>query len=116
MAKVRPYLGVYESMEFPEYKFQEYPKVVGYRDEKKTDPIIVGDAKEEVDYITKGEPGSFKTREDELQAELDRKAIELELAKTQLAELKAQRDLAESSKKPAPSTPNKPALNIAKDL
>lgn len=115
MAKVRPYLGVYENMEFPEYKFQEYPKVVGYRDEKKQIPIIVGDAKEEVEFITKGEPGAFKTREDELQAELERKAVELELAKTQLAEMKAQKELAESNKKPAP-VPNKPALNIAKDL
>jgi hypothetical protein len=116
MAKVRPYLGVYESMEFPEYKFQEYPKVVGYRDDKKTDPIIVGDAKEEVEFITKGEPGAFKTREDELQAELDRKAIELEMAKTQLAELKAQKELAEAAKPKTVSAPNKPALNIAKDL
>lgn len=116
MAKVRPYLGVYETMEFPPYKFEEYPKVVGYRDEKKQVPIIVGDAKEEVEFITKGEPGAFKSREDELQAELDRKAVELELAKTQLAEMKAQKELADAAKKPAPSTANKPALNIAKDL
>ena len=117
MAKVRPYLGVYESMEFPPYKFEEYPKVVGYKDEGKTDPILVGDAKEEVEFITKGEPGAFKTREDELQAELDRRAVELELAKTQLAELKAQKELVESAKKSTPaSAPHKPALNIAKDL
>lgn len=109
MAKVRPYLGVYENMDFPEYKFQEYPKVVGYKDEKKEIPIIVGDAKEEVEFITKGEPGAFKSREDELQAELDRKAVELELAKTQLAEMKAQKELAESAKKAAP---NKPVLNV----
>lgn len=112
MAKVRPYLGVYESMEFPPYKFEEYPKVVGYKDEKKQVPIIVGDAKEEVDFITKGEPGAFKSREDELEAELERKAVELELAKTQLAELKAQKELAESAKKAAP---NKPVLNV-KDI
>lgn len=115
MAKIRPYLGVYESMEFPEYKFQEYPKVVGYKDEKKEFPIIVGDAKEEIEFITKGEPGAFKTREDELQAELDRKAVELELAKTQLAELKAQKELADSAKKPAASGSNKPVLNV-KDI
>ena len=114
MAKHRNYLGVYENMEFPEYKFQEYPKVVGYRDEKKQVPIIVGDAKEEVEFITKGEPGAFKSREDELEAELERKAVELELAKTQLAEMKAQKELADSAKKTA--APNKPALNIAKDL
>ena len=118
MAKVRPYLGVFENMEFPEYKFTEYPKVVGYKDEKKQVPIVVGDAKEEVEYITKGEPGAFKTREDELQAELDRKAVELELAKTQLAELKAQKELADSAK-PKPSStnsaPSKPALNV-KDI
>lgn len=116
MAKVRPYLGVYENMEFPEYKFQEYPKVVGYKDDKKQVPIIVGDAKEEVEFITKGEPGAFKSREDELEAELERKAVELELAKTQLAELKAQKELADAAKKPAPAVPNKPSLNIAKDL
>ena len=116
MAKVRPYLGVYESMEFPPYKFEEYPKVVGYKDEKKEFPILVGDAKEEIDFITKGEPGAFKTREDELNAELERKAVELELAKTQLAELKAQKELAESTKKAAPtSAPNKPVLNV-KDI
>lgn len=98
MAKVRPYLGVYESMEFPPYKFEEYPKVVGYRDEAKTDPILVGDAREEVEFITKGGPGAFKTREDELQAELERKQVELELARTQLAEIKAQKELVESTK------------------
>ena len=114
MAKHRNYLGVYENMEFPEYKFQEYPKVVGYRDEKKQVPIIVGDAKEEVEFITKGEPGAFKSREDELEAELERKAVELELAKTQLAEMKAQKELSDSAKKAAAT--NKPALNIAKDL
>ena len=103
--------SVFENMDFPEYKFKEYPKVVGYRDEKKQVPIIVGDAKEEVDFITKGEQGSFKTREDELQAELERKAVELELAKTQLAELKAQKELAENSKKPV----SKPTLNV-KDI
>ena len=63
-------------------------------------------------FITKGEPGSFKTREDELQAELERKAVELELAKTQLAEMKAQKELAESAKKLAPSASNKPVLNV----
>jgi len=119
MAKVRQYLGVYESMDFPEYKFQEYPKVVGYKDEKKEFPIVVGDAKEEVEFITTGEPGSFKTREDELQAELDRKKVELELARTQLAEIKAQKELAETAK-PKPSSgnsvpSNKPALNV-KDI
>ena len=114
MAKVRPYLGVYENMEFPEYKFQEYPKVVGYRDEKKQVPIIVGDAKEEVEFITKGEPGAFKSREDELEAELERKAVELELAKTQLAEMKAQKELADS-KKPSQGASNKPVLNV-KDI
>jgi len=110
MAKVRPYLGVYESMEFPEYKFQEYPKVVGYKDEGKTDPILVGDAKEEVDFITKGGPGAFKTREDELQAELERKQVELELAKTQLAEIKAQKELVESTK----ATPRSAAPSLLK--
>jgi hypothetical protein len=110
MAKVRPYLGVYENMEFPEYKFHEYPKVVGYKDEKKQFPIIVGDAKEEIEFITKGEPGAFKSREDELEAELERKAVELELAKTQLAELKAQKELADSKKAAPPA--NKPVLNV----
>lgn len=113
MAKNRNYLGVYENMEFPPYQFQEYPKVVGYRDDKKQVPIIVGDAKEEVAFITQGEPGAFKTREDELQAELERKAVELELAKTQLAELKAQQEVAQAAiKKLAPAVPNKPVLNV----
>ena len=85
MARARQqYMGVYENMDFPEYKFQEYPKVVGYRDDKKKDPIIVGDAREEVDFITTGFPGAHVSREEELQVELERKAAELEAAKKQL--------------------------------
>jgi hypothetical protein len=98
MAKARQqYLGVYENMDFPDYKFEEYPKVVGYRDEKKTVPIIVGNAKEEVEFITTGSPGAHISREEELQAELDRAAMELEVAKKQLAELKAGQDKAKAS-------------------
>jgi len=98
MAKARQqFLGVYENMDFPPYKFEEYPKVVGYRDEKKRDPIVVADAKEEVEFITTGSPGAHISREDELQAELERKATELEVAKKQLAELKAQQDKAKTS-------------------
>ncbi len=98
MAKARQqFLGVYENMDFPPYKFEEYPKVVGYRDEKKRDPIVVADAKEEVEFITTGSPGAHISREDELQAELERKAMELEVAKKQLAELKAQQDKAKTS-------------------
>lgn len=93
MAKARQqYMGVYANLDFPEYQFQEYPKVVGYRDDKKTIPIIVADAREEVEFITTGSPGAHISREDELQAELDRKAVELEQAKKQLAELKTQQD------------------------
>lgn len=102
MAKTKPqFLGVYENMDFPDYKFQEYPKVVGYRDEKKKDPIIVGDAREEVEFITTGAPGAHITREEELQAELERKAVELEQAKKMLADLKAQ----QPAIKPAAATP-----------
>ena len=98
MARARQqYMGVYENMDFPEYKFQEYPKVVGYKDEKKREPIIVADAREEVEFITTGSPGAHISREDELQAELDRKAMELEAAKKQLAELKSQQDKAKAS-------------------
>lgn len=104
MAKARQqYLGVYENIDFPEYKFQEYPKVVGYKDEKKKEPIIVADAREEVEFITTGSPGAHISREDELQAELDRKAMELEAAKKQLAELKAQQDKAKASVLPTPA-------------
>jgi len=98
MAKARPqYLGVFQNMDFPDYKFEEYPKVVGYRDEKKTDPIIVGDAREEVQFISTGSPGAHISREEELQAELERKAVELEQAKKQLAELKAGQDKAKAA-------------------
>lgn len=97
------FLGVYENMDFPDYKFEEYPKVVGYRDDKKRDPIIVGDAKEEVEFITKGAPGAHISREDELQAELERKAVELEQAKKMLAELKASQDKAKASVLPTPA-------------
>lgn len=92
----KQFLGVYENMDFPEYSYQEYPKVVGYRDEKKRDPIIVADAKEEVEFITTGSPGAHISREDELQAELERKAVELEAAKKQLAELKAMQEKAKA--------------------
>lgn len=95
MAKARQqYLGVYGNIDFPDYKFEEYPKVVGYRDDKKTDPIIVADAKEEVEFITTGSPGAHISREEELQNELERKAVELEQARKLLAELKAGQDRA----------------------
>jgi hypothetical protein len=98
MAKARQqFLGVYGNMDFPEYKFEEYPKVVGYRDDKKRDPIIVADAREEVQFITTGSPGAHISREDELQAELERKAVELEQAKKMLAELKTQQDKAKAA-------------------
>ena len=98
MARARQqYMGVYENMDFPEYKFQEYPKVVGYKDDKKKEPIIVADAREEVEFITTGSPGAHISREDELQAELDRKAMELEAAKKQLAELKSQQEKAKAA-------------------
>jgi hypothetical protein len=104
MAKQRQqYLGVYENMDFPDYKYAEYPKVVGYRDDKKSDPIIVADAKEEVEFITTGFPGAHVSREDELQAELDRKALELDAAKRQLADLKAQQEKAKASVLPLPA-------------
>lgn len=93
MAKTRtPYLGVYENMDFEPYKFREYPKVVGYRDDKKTIPILVNDAKEEVDFITQGEPGAHKTREEELAAELERRNVELEQARQLLEEFKKNKD------------------------
>ena len=93
----RQFLGVYENMDFPPYKFEEYPKVVGYKDEKKTDPIIVGDAREEVEFITKGSPGAHKTREDELNEELERKALELEIARKELETIKAQQEAAKAA-------------------
>ena len=82
------FLGVFEHMDFEPYTFKEYPKVVGYRDAAKTTPIIVNDAKEEVEFITTGSPGAVQSKEDELQAELDRKMVELEQAKAQLEALK----------------------------
>lgn len=94
MAKAKQtYLGVFENMDFEPYKFKEYPKVVGYKDEKKSDPIIVADAKEEVQFITTGSPGAHRTREEELNAELEKRQVELELAKTELAEIKAKQEL-----------------------
>ena len=93
MAKAKQqFLGVFENMDFPEYKYQEYPKVVGYRDEGKRDPIIVNNAREEVDFITTGSPGAHIPREEELQAELKKRETELEEAKKLLAELKAQQE------------------------
>lgn len=97
------FLGVFENMDFPDYKFQEYPKVVGYKDEKKREPIIVADAREEVEFITTGSPGAHISREEELQAELDRKAMELEVARKQLAEIKAQQEKAKASVLPTPA-------------
>lgn len=98
MAKTKqPFLGVYENMDFPDYKFVEYPKVVGYKDENKMEPIIVNDAREEVEFITTGFPGAHISREEELQKESERLAVELEAAKKQLQELKAQQDKAKSA-------------------
>lgn len=84
--KPQPYLGVYGNMEFPDYVFHEYPKVVGYRDERKLHPIIVGDAKEELKFISEGAPGAHKTAEDELADQLNAKNLELEQAKAALEE------------------------------
>lgn len=89
MARANLFLGVYGNMDFPDYKFSEYPKVVGYRDEKKENPIIVLNPKEELEFISNGEKGVFVSAEDELKAELARKDVELELARKQLEELKA---------------------------
>jgi hypothetical protein len=101
MAKQKQaYLGVFENMDFEPYKFQEYPKVVGYRDVKKTDPIMVSDAREEVEFITHGSPGALKSREDELTDELERKRIELEFAKKELEEIKAKQEQMKSAAKP----------------
>ena len=104
MARPRQqFMGIYENMDFPPYKYEEYPKVVGYRDEKKRDPIIVADPREEVEFITKGAPGAHISREDELQAELERKAVELEEARKMLAELKASQEKAKASVLPTPA-------------
>ena len=100
MAKAKQsYLGVFENMDFPDYKFQEYPKVVGYRDEAKRDPIVVNDAREEVEFITTGSPGAHIPREEELEAELKKRQVELEEAKKQLEVLKGLQD---AKAKPAP--------------
>ena len=89
MAKVQPqYYGVFGNIDFEPYRYQEYPKVVGYRDEKKKDPIIVADPKEEVDFITTGSKGAYKTREDELNEELEKRALELRLAQEELKKIK----------------------------
>lgn len=101
MAKAKQnFLGVFERMEFPEYKFQEYPKVVGYRDEAKFDPIIVNDPREEVEFITTGSPGAHITREEELATELKLRETELEEAKKLLAEFKAQQQAKTEAVKP----------------
>lgn len=93
MAKQKQqFLGVFENMDFEPYVFREYPKVVGYRDAKREDPIIVNDPKEEVEFITNGAPGAVQSKEEELKAELDRKAVELEQARKQLEELRAAKE------------------------
>lgn len=96
------FLGVFENMDFPEYKFQEYPQVVGYKDEAKRDPIIVNDAKEHVEFITMGSPGAHIPREEELAAELKLRETELAEAKKMLAEFKAQQDAAKAKAVAAP--------------
>lgn len=93
MAKNKVFMGVFENMDFPDYKFQEYPKVVGYRDDKRTDPILVNDAREEVEFLSKGAPGAVKSREEELADEREKMRIELELAKNELEQLKAKQEL-----------------------
>lgn len=87
------YLGVFENMDFPAYKFEEYPKVVGYRDDKRTVPILVNDAREEVEFISQGAPGAVKSREEELADEKEKMRIELELARNELEQLKAKQEL-----------------------
>lgn len=90
--KRKPYEGQFANMEFPPYKYQEYPKVIG-----KTaagQDIIVEDQREELEWIAKGEihKASEQSKEAEhalavaLAAESQ---AEVEKLKSELAELKA---------------------------
>jgi hypothetical protein len=109
MAKKNQFLGVFENMEFEPYKFQEYPKVVGYRDSAKRDPIIVNDQREELRFISDGAPGAVKTREEELHDELEKRNLELELAKVELEKIKAEKEAAKLSQNSAAATTQGPA-------
>jgi len=53
MKAPKPFAGLYETMEFPEYKYQEYPKYVKLkkRDEQGRDHIIVNNHAEELRAI-----------------------------------------------------------------
>jgi hypothetical protein len=50
MKAPKPYTGLYETMEFPEYKYQEYPKYVKLKkkDEQGRDHLIVNNHAEEL--------------------------------------------------------------------
>ena len=53
MKAPKPYAGLYETMEFPEYKYQEYPKYVKLKkkDEQGRDHMIVNNHAEELRAI-----------------------------------------------------------------
>jgi hypothetical protein len=82
----RPYAGVYEMLDFPEYQFQEYPKVMGYRDAAKTQPITVASKQEEDDFIAAPPLDAVSSPQEQALADLER---ELAAKEKRLAELES---------------------------
>jgi hypothetical protein len=106
---MRAYAGVFETMDFPEYKFQEYPKVVGYRDAGKTLPIIVQNRQEEDDFLAAPPPEAFSSAQDRSIATLERQLAD---AQARLAEL----DAAVGAKAKAVVEAPTPDPNLSLDL
>jgi len=57
MSGTVPYAGVFASMDFPPYRYQEYPKAVKCPDGKE---VVVDSQKAELDLVASWEPGAVE--------------------------------------------------------
>ena len=84
------FAGVYANMDFPPYKFREYPKLLGYKTGTK-EPIIAHSQSQEIEFLTRDDVTlqETKTKEAEntvLLAKLAEQDAELKAMKERLAE------------------------------
>jgi hypothetical protein len=103
--KQQPYKGVFEKMEFPEYKYQEYPKMLMGKDGK---PLIGDDGKE---LIVNSIHEELRVTSEKVVAPTPAKAeSEIASLKAELAAKEAQLAALQEEKAPPPkASPKVPA-------
>lgn len=98
----RPYSGVYEGMDFPDYEFREFPKMLGYTIVGNENvPVIVQNAEEEKKVRDAG--GLSVSPLDVAQAKVTAAEAEKAALEAKVAELQAK--LAAQQPQAKPSTP-----------